>query len=538
MHIKIEIIMNYIQRKFTGITLRVSVIAVFLLSSCDKGFEEMNKNPNAFIDPVIGSLFSYNIIRTAGVNDDNTLYPNDKLAGAMMQIFASLNPYQWTGDKYLKKAGYTDGLFNAVYYAELKENTQIIALTKDDPEMTNLYNIARIWRVYIMHRATDMYGDVPYFEAGQGYISGVYKPKFDRQPEIYADMLKELDEAAQNMDSNKPSYGAADYLYGGDVSKWKTFAYSMMLRLGLRLTKVDVSMSETWVKKAIAGGVMKSNDDIAKLNHSSGGELNFYWDGRELQGGEGVPPSEEGKGYGKMGQTFVSHLKNTGDPRLPFYITLWQGNADPTQLPVSTDPNKQKGLPHGYDASSIKTIIPDWTDNSYAEYSEINLHTVAHDATPSIFLSYNEVELYLAEAALRGWDAGDPKTHYEAAVQASMQMGPLYPGGFSIPQVSIDGYLAANPYVAGTFDQQMEQIHTQFWVSQFMNNMEIYANWRRTGYPKLTPTNYPGNETGGTIPRRLPYPQSEASINTVNYNAAIQAQGPDLWTTRIWWDKQ
>ena len=530
--------MNYIKRKCTSTTLRAGVIAVLLLSACDNGFEEMNKNPNAFIDPVIGSLFSYNIIRTAGVNDDNTLYPNDKLAGAMMQIFASLNPYQWTGDKYLKKAGYTDGLFNAVYYAEMKENTQIIALTKDKPELINHYNIARIWRVYIMHRATDMYGNVPYFEAGQGFTNSTFKPKFDKQQDIYFDMLKELDEAAKNLDGSKESYGAADYLYGGDVSKWKTFSYSMMLRLGLRLTKVNLALSEEWVKKAIAGGVMQSNADIAKLNHSSGGELNYYWDGRELQGGEGVPPSEEGKGYGKMGQTFVSHLKNTKDPRLPFYITLWHGNADPTKLPSSTDPSKQKGLPHGYDASSIKSIIPDWTDNSYAEYSEINLHTVAHDATPSIFLSYNEVQLYLAEAALRGWYSGDPKTYYEEAVQASMEMGPLYPGGFSISQATINAYLADNPYVAGTFDKQMEQIHTQFWVSQFMNNMEIYANWRRTGYPKLTPTNYPGNETGGTIPRRIPYPQSEASINTVNYNAAIADQGPDLWTTRIWWDKE
>lgn len=530
--------MNTIKRKLKGWTLRSSVLTILLISACDNGFEEMNKNPNAFTDPVIGSLFSYNIIRTAGSSDDNTLYPNDKLAGAMMQIFASLNPYQWTGDKYLKKAGYTDGLFNAVYNVELKENTQIIALTKDNPEMTNYYNIARIWRVYILHRATDMYGDVPYFDAGKGYTDGIYKPAFNKQSEIYADMLKELEEAAGNLDPGKPTFGAADYLYSGNLGKWKTFAYSMMLRLGLRLTKVDLAMSETWVKKAIAGGVMQSNDDIAKLNHSSGGELNYYWDGRELQGGEGVPPSEEGKGYGKMAQTFVSHLKNTSDPRLPFYITLWPGNADPTKLPISTNPDDQKGLPSGYDAASIKSIIPGWTDESYAEYSEINLHTVAHDATPSIFLSYNEVKLYLAEAALRGWDDGDPKTYYEEAVTASMQMGSLYPGSFSISQAEIDQYLADNPYVAGTFDEQMEQIHTQFWVSQFMNNMEIFANWRRTGYPTLTPTNYPGNETGGTIPRRIPYPQSEASINTENYQAALDAQGPDLWTTRVWWDKE
>lgn len=95
----------------------------------------------------------------------------------------------------------------------------------------------------------------------------------------------------------------------------------------------------------------------------------------------------------------------------------------------------------------------------------------------------------------------------------------------------------AHPLAAGSMPQQMEQIHTQYWAACFMNSYEAYANWRRTGYPILTPTNYPGNETGGIIPRRLRYPQSEASVNAIQYNAAVQSQ-PDLFTTRIWWDKQ
>lgn len=530
--------MKRILLQSAGWALKLGAIAL-LLPACDKGFETMNQNPNSYNEPVIGSLFSYNIIKTAGSDDDNTLYPNDKESGAFMQYFASLNPYQWTGDKYLAKTSYSEGLFNAVFNVELKENSQIIALTKDDPGLVNEYNIARIWRVYILHRATDMYGDIPYFEAGQGYTGGIYKPKYDRQADVYADMLKELDEAATTLDPSAASFGAADFLYGGDPAKWKTFAYSLMLRLGMRLTKADPDMAKAWVQKAIAGGVMQSNDDIAKLDHTDGTELNFYWDGSELRGGEGVPPSAKGLGYGKMGQTFVNYLKNTNDPRLPFYITLWPGNADPSQLPASTDPSMQKGLPNGYDYSSIKTLIPNWTDDMLAEYSEINLNTIANNATPSIFQSYAEVEFLLAEAALRGWGPGDAKTHYENGVRASMQIETLYPGGMSISDADINTYLGAHPYNAsGTFDEQMEQIHTQFWVSLFMNNMEVYANWRRTGYPVLIPVNYPGNATGGSIPRRLPYPQSEASLNTDNYKAAVAAQGPDLFTTRVWWDKE
>jgi hypothetical protein len=536
--------MNIIKSKYKSMNLRSSafkiwVLATIFLVSCDKGFEEMNINPNAYVDPVIGSVFSLNIIRTAGWNDGNTQYPNDKLAGAMMQYFASLNPYQWTGDKYLHKPEYTDGLFNAVYRTELKETQQLITLTKDNPDLVNHYNIMRIFRVHIMHRCTDMYGDVPYFDAGKGYTDGLYKPAFNKQSDIYADMLKELEEAANGFDPSKPSFGSADYIYQGDVTKWKTWAYSLMLRLGMRMTKVDPAMAETWVKKAIAGGVMTSNDDIPLLEHTDGDQYQRNNDTYRMSRGEGVPISAKGTGYGKMGETFVSMLRDMNDPRLPFYITLWEGNADPSKLPQSTEPSIQKGIPHGYDYSTIKTIIPDWTDAMLAEYSEINLNSISNNAAPTIFQHYSEVEYYLAEAALRGWDPGTPQEHYERGLRASMAVESLYPGGFSVSEDQILAYLAQHPYKAtGTFDEQMEQIHTQLYLSNFMNNMETYANWRRTGYPVLIPTNYPGSQTAGTIPRRIPWPQTEASLNTENYNIAVQNQGPDLWTTRVWWDKQ
>jgi hypothetical protein len=107
------------------------------------------------------------------------------------------------------------------------------------------------------------------------------------------------------------------------------------------------------------------------------------------------------------------------------------------------------------------------------------------------------------------------------------------------PTAAAASYLAANSYTGGTTAQQMEQIHTQMWTTlfQYMNNIESFSNWRRTGYPVLIPVNYPGNETGGIIQRRLRYPAAEQSINTENYNAAILNQGPDTFLTRIWWDK-
>ena len=515
--------------------------SVVLFTACDKGFEDMNKNPNAYTEPIIDNLFSYAIVRHTQ-NNGQILDPTCKQAGSWVQYFSSLTTVEWYADKYLWRQGYYDRFFQNAYRTELREVLQIIEETKNDPDQINKYAIARIWRVEVLHRVTDMYGDIPYSEAGLGYIDGQYSPKFDQQADIYADMLKELDEAALSLDNQKPAYGSADFLYNGNVEQWKRFAYSLMLRLGMRLTKVDIGMAETWVKKAIAGGVMQGMDDIAYLTHTAGSSTNWNTISNVLQGGEGVPISAKGQGISKINQTFIDHLVATNDPRLPFYATLWQGNADISMLPTYSAKEVQKGLPGGNDQSTIRNIIPDWSGEKLAEYSEINLHTVANLATPTIFMSFAEINYLLAEAALRGWTtAGDVKSYYDEGVRASLQIQGIFPNGMPLEEalLAANQYLATNPFIPGDFEKQMEQIHTQMWVSLFMvNNIEEYANWRRTGYPKLTPYNYPGNETGGTIPRRSRYATTESSLNPDRYNEAVSNQGPDLFTTRIWWDKE
>mgnify|MGYP002830895737 FL=1 len=111
----------------------------------------------------------------------------------------------------------------------------------------------------------------------------------------------------------------------------------------------------------------------------------------------------------------------------------------------------------------------------------------------------------------------------------------MYDPGAAISDAEISDYLDANPYDAGN---ALEQINTQYYLAIFLNEYKAYANWRRTGIPALTPVNYDGNATGGTIPRRLVYPTNEAVLNAENYNAVISDQGPDLLTTRMWWDTE
>ena len=114
----------------------------------------------------------------------------------------------------------------------------------------------------------------------------------------------------------------------------------------------------------------------------------------------------------------------------------------------------------------------------------------------------------------------------------------VFDAGCAISAAARDTYVAATPLNAGT---ELDQINTQYWISSFLNGPELFANFRRSGFPTLTPNPY-GQPTNpdvpnGTFIRRLTYPTSEVSVNATNLNAAIALQGADKLSTRIWWDK-
>jgi len=168
-----------------------SIFCIAMLISCDKGFEELNTSPHVMTEPVIPAIFANSIYTVAGRGDNGTQYPRDKTAGAIVQWWSTLNHRQWVGVAYIiARTDYTGGFHAQVYGSELRDCQELLYMTKDDPAMSNLHNILRIWRVFILHRVTDLYGDVPYSEAGLAYTSGIYKPKFDRQRDIYYDILK------------------------------------------------------------------------------------------------------------------------------------------------------------------------------------------------------------------------------------------------------------------------------------------------------------------------------------------------------------
>ena len=286
----------------------------------------------------------------------------------------------------------------------------------------------------------------------------------------------------------------------------------MMLRLALRLIKVDPAGAQAWAEKAIDGGVMESNDDIAVIFHTAGPEgINRNGNGEVFSVDRSMC----------MSDTFIGILQ--GDPRLPILAARRSDG--------STNPADLVGLPNGLDTQLLEDLTGETNLDNYAEP---NRSIITGEDAPMFLQTYAEVEFMLAEAAVRGWaGAGDAATHYANGIKAAMQMLELYGPAAAIDEGDIDAYIAANPLNGA---DPMPQIATQYWVATFLNEYETYANWRRIELPVLIPTNYPGNVTNGTIPRRLTYAQSEESNNAENLAEAISRQGPDDLVTRVWWD--
>lgn len=516
------------------------------MPSCNTDeLQDLNINPQAVNQIDLNFLFTAAElgIASSGSSGDNRYIDwrtNIGMAAYAIQQLGHISGGIAPGDKYSDNAETSAAPFEFIYNDQLKNIAEIIKQTGpggyDEGNKVNMRNAARIMRALSFHRLTDFYGNIPYFEANKG-IEGVFFPKYDEQSVIYADLLKELDEATAAMSASNPNEGfaKADFIFNGDVAKWKKWGYSLMLRLAMRISNVEPALANTYVTKAIAGGVMTSNDDNVYVRTALGPSewMNQNGISRAFYPGDGGQPSF-------LSKTLVDFLKGADastveddDPRL---MIISGGIADwtPTDwIPTNTDPLAQRGIPNGFDQGQIdqmegKPVIATET------FSRINF-LLLQDDEPYQIMNYAESEFLQAEALERGIGSGIPgtaKDHYEAGVKAAMQMYTVYDPSLTVSDEEVAAYLAQYPY--GTYKPALEMIGEQLWVSKFLNWWEAWSDWRRTGYPRLTPTNYPGNVTNGVIPRRLRYPNSEVAGNP-NFQAG--ATMPNDYVTRVWWDK-
>lgn len=423
--------------------------------------------------------------------------------------------------------------------APVKNMMQALFLLDNNTARVNLRSMIRIWKAQLFMGLVDDYGDVPYSEAGRGVSDKIFYPKYDDDAAIYDSLYKELKEGIAALDPNA-DFVSADLFYGINaqpsvktstaalqVAKWKKLGNSLLLRLGMRYSKLNPTKAQSIVAEAFAGGVMTSNADNAYVKY----------DGTVYTQGDNAALRNFSQ-FNYAAEPFVNQLKSTNDPRGKFILANFSNPGN-----VSSQPNpdtvlaNQFGVPIGKTDAQLSVAPYRGTRGSGLNYSQINVWTVASPAAPDFYVTYAQTSLLLAEAAVRGWIPGgdaQAKIYYENAITADMGVYALYPGTTPISAPEINTYLA-DPNVAYNSTDALKLINTQYWIVNLRNGTEAFANFRRSGYPALSP-NTVNNKLNGGFVRRLSYPDAEASANTANYNAAATAIGGDKLTSKVFWD--
>lgn len=493
--------------KLSPIILTLLLFAA-VTSSCKKGFQEVNTDPNGTPNALPQQLLAPALVNTVSPN----MMRNRNFNNELMQVTVDASDAEGRVFRYDVKRTWADYTWNA-WYTQLVNFKDIYEIASKPETASKTYmGISLVCQAWVYSLLTDTYGDVPYSQALQGK-EGNFARSFDKQKDIYLDLFKKLEEADTLLAAAPNVLAASDPIYGGNAAKWQKFGNSLYLRLLLRISgKAEASADAVAKIKDILGAnaakypIMASNDDSAILRWTGTGYLTSPFVGGVREQDWRAPD---------IAEFFINNLNRWQDPRLTngrFSIGTYQGGY--------------AGVPSGYAVG--EPIVR----KSYF-LSTTSTTTLMTEPLMGNIMNYSELQFILAEAAAKNWIGGSANDYYKNGVQAGIKL--WVPVLFTTP---IDDYLAAADLTwndAESLDQKMEQIHLQKYYSLFGTDFQQWFEYRRTGHPILPKG--PGLVNGGVMPARLNYPVYVQSSNPDNYRAAVAAQGSDDINTLVWWQK-
>lgn len=530
----------------------VGVLALSLFTACD--FQKVNTNEFELL-PEEGLMDGISIggpitamqkcVFPVGTQADGTSVANryqtayNLAADCWSGYFGQNN--NWGGPNnlnYFLKDGWVASSYTESY-------STVVPLWQDlkgktETQFPEVFALAQILKISAWHKATDMFGPIPYKEAGKGLITVPY----DSQEEVYKAMFKELSDAIEVLtkyadNGNSKLLPNADAVYAGDVRKWVVYANSLMLRLAMRVYYADAALSKKYALQAVnhSYGVMKTKDDEAKMERGASLEFKNNLDVLINQYNEC-----------RMGSSMLAYLGGYQDPRLPKYFNT----STVSQAVTVGTYGKYSGVPTGHDVSS---------NDAFKDSSRPAITST----TPTYWMRASEVYFLLAEAALHGFAVGGTaESLYEKGIEMSFEengiassevadymSSGLKPSAYSFhltnPSVNVDvpAVTEATTAWSGTDEEKLEKIMIQKWIALYPNGQEAWTEYRRTGYPKLhsVVTNYSNGEIDSEIGiRRMRFPtnKSTSAEDIANLESArkLLRGGLDKAGTRLWWDNK
>ncbi len=478
-----------------------------LIVGCTQNFEEINTDPNRpeNVNPgVILGQMQYRIV-------NNSVTAARNLTHELMQVDAPRASTSGLGvHRYVINPG--AGVWNG-FYQNLTDIQDIYNIAERQREV-NYQAIALVYKAWAASMLTDLYGDVPFSEAIKAVESN-FTPRFDKQKDIYVQILKDLETANGLFDDTKILTFGGDLVYNANVltggknvgiQRWKKFANSLRLRLLLRTLKRDGELNVKEQITAILADPVKNPVFVANAEEAifrypgTFPFFNPYFNARTLDWREGTYYTE----------FFLDQMNAVQDPRR----AIWAIPVTVGGMPTF------RGIKSGY-PTTLEYVV-----------GQNSSYTDALKTLPQlgVMMTFAEVEFIKAELALKGYNTGKtPKAHYEAGISASMvQWGATMPAAFlTQPGVAYDA--AAEP------EKQLEQIMLQKYYAYFFVDYQSWFEKRRTGYPVLP--RGAGIPAENQFPSRVPYPTYLQSLNPGGLAAAVAAMGGDKSNIKGWWEK-
>lgn len=403
----------------------------------------------------------------------------------------------------------------------------------------HIYGAALIWKVLSMQRVVDAFGPIPYSQFGSGGFTSAY----DSEEQIYQQFINELDTArialkeyVAKFPESKP-LAQQDLVFKGEYQKWIRLANSIQLRIAMRVVKVRPDLARKWAEEVFAENDFLTDDveyDNPLTNHPL---IGLAFDFKEIN----------------MSANMESYLVGYQDPRLPKMFSrsnVKQRTEGDNVQPLGTYVGIRTAIASSAEQKNIRAQV----STLGGKYQVSNIK-----ATPIEVFNVAEVFFNKAEAALRGWSAGGTaQEFYEEGVRQSFKhweaagVETYLDNQGNVPKNHLDAVtadldiepLSSLPVKwkedAGN-EEKLERIMIQKWIANFPNGTEAWADYRRTGYPKLFPMHL--NQSEGEVDsnlgvRRLSYLTSEVNNNATAVSKAIQLLKAKTNSpgSRLWWD--
>lgn len=516
----------------------LAVASTILVSSCQKRFDDLQKNPN------VSDVAPPNLLLNKLLNDLSTGINGVEPWGAVSrysQYFC--RNYQYYGDN---QYNWNNGPFD-IYTNTLKN---IVQMDKEAERLeksttTGYHAIGKFLRAFYFYNLTSLMGDVPMKDALKG--SELLQPAYDPQKDVFQQILTWLDEANndfKSLDDRKISVNG-DFFYGGDWTKWRRATNAFKLRVLIALSKKDADadlkikqrFTETLADAAKYPLFEKMEDNfsykyVASINNYTTNTINFGNDALRYN----------------MAQTYVKGCTDLEDPRVlitcePAWKLVNDNDWEPTDFRafVASGTGEAQDLMESKALSYSISLI-----NRYRYYRTMT-------AEDFIIIGYPEMCFNIAEAMHRGWVTGSAEDWYVKGIKASQEFYGIKEGSNIAYYLGVGKLLSKNEWTVAPFTFNfnayynkasvqyetgaagLNKILMQKYLAFFQNSgWEPYYNYRRTGVPTFSTGVGIGNN--GIIPKRWSYPSYEQNRNGENLKKALDRQfsGSNSINDAIW----